>query len=130
MNEEDLITKVIQCAYNVRAQLMAGYLETVYRKAMVIELQSQGFTAEEEVPINVFYKGVVVGEYRADIVVDKKIIIELKAVQSLLPVHEAQLVNYLTATNLDHGILINFGSDKIEIRHKYRVYKKTKSGII
>lgn len=130
MNEEDLITKVIQCAYNVRAQLMAGYLETVYRKALVIELQSQGFTAEEEVPINVFYKGVVVGEYRADIVVDKKIIIELKAVQSLLPVHEAQLVNYLTATNLDHGILINFGSDKIEIRRKYRVYKKTKSGII
>ena len=63
MNEEDLIAKVIQCAYNVRAQLMAGYLETVYRKALLIELQSQGFTAEEEVPINVFYKGVVVGEF-------------------------------------------------------------------
>lgn len=125
MDLEELIKKVIQCVYNVRLQLSAGFLETVYQKALLIELSKQNIQAEAEVPVDVYYDDSVVGEYRADIVVEKKIILEIKAIQHLLPVHEAQLVNYLTATKIDCGLLINFGGERLEIRRKYRTYKKT-----
>lgn len=129
---ENLIKTVVQCAYNVRTQLAAGFLESVYQKAMLIELQEAGITAEAEIPILVYYKENVVGEFRADIWVDKRIIIELKAVQHLTAIHEAQLVNYLTATHTDHGLLINFGGERLEIKRKFREYNgnqntKTKS---
>ena len=122
---ESLIKKVIQCVYNVRLQLSSGFLETVYQKALLIELSKQNIQAEAEVPVDVYYDDSVVGEYRADIVVEKKIILEIKAIQHLLPVHEAQLVNYLTATKIDCGLLINFGGERLEIKRKYRTYKKT-----
>ncbi len=120
-----MIKKVIQCVYNVRLQLSSGFLETVYQKALLIELSKQNIQAEAEVPVDVYYDDSVVGEYRADIVVEKKIILEIKAIQHLLPVHEAQLVNYLTATKIDCGLLINFGGERLEIKRKYRTYKKT-----
>ena len=123
MEIESLIKTIIQCAYNVRMHLAAGFLEAVYQKALVIELKEKGIDAETEAPINVYYKNIVVGEFRADIIVEKKIIIELKAVQNLIPIHETQLVNYLTATNTDHGLLINFGGERIEIKRKFREYK-------
>lgn len=125
MELESLIKKVIQCVYNVRLQLSSGFLETVYQKALLIELSKQNIQAEAEVPVDVYYDDCVVGEYRADIVVEKKIILEIKAIQHLLPVHEAQLVNYLTATKIDCGLLINFGGERLEIKRKYRTYKKT-----
>lgn len=125
MELESLIKKVIQCIYNVRLQLSSGFLETVYQKALLIELSKQNIQAEAEVPVDVYYDDCVVGEYRADIVVEKKIILEIKAIQHLLPVHEAQLVNYLTATKIDCGLLINFGGERLEIKRKYRTYKKT-----
>ncbi len=125
MELESLIKKVIQCVYNVRLQLSSGFLETVYQKALLIELSKQNIQAEAEVPVDVYYDDSVVGEYRADIVVEKKIILEIKAIQHLLPVHEAQLVNYLTATKIDCGLLINFGGERLEIKRKYRTYKKT-----
>ena len=78
---------------------------------------------ETEVPIKVYYKDNVVGDYRADLIVEKKMIVELKAVSAILPIHEVQLVNYLTATGIDSGMLINFGSDIIEIRYRTRIYK-------
>ena len=124
MELELLIKKIIQCAYNVRKQLPAGFLESVYQKALLIELKKHGLQAQGEMPINVYYDDCVVGEYRADIVVENKIVIELKAVANLLPAHEAQLVNYLTATRIDDGVLINFGGERIEIKRKYRLYKK------
>ena len=124
MNSEILIKKIIQCAYNVRTQLSAGFLETVYQKALLIELKKNGISAEAEVPIDVYYDENIVGEYRADIIVEKQIIIELKAIQKLSPIHEAQLVNYLTATRIDYGLLINFGGEQIEIKRKYRTYKR------
>lgn len=124
MELESLIKKVIQCVYNVRLQLSSGFLETVYQKALLIELSKQNIQAEAEVPVDVYYDDSVVGEYRADIVVEKKIILEIKAIQHLLPVHEAQLVNYLTATKIDCGLLINFGGERLEIKRKYRTYKK------
>ena len=89
----------------------------------MIELKEKGIHADTETPINVYYKNEIVGEFRADIIVEGKIIIELKAVQHLLPIHETQLVNYLTATNTDHGLLINFGGERIEIKGKFREYK-------
>ena len=125
MELESLIKKVIQCVYNVCLQLSSGFLETVYQKALLIELSKQNIQAEAEVPVDVYYDDSVVGEYRADIVVEKKIILEIKAIQHLLPVHEAQLVNYLTATKIDCGLLINFGGERLEIKRKYRTYKKT-----
>ena len=126
MDVEELIKQVIQCAYNVRMKLSAGFLECVYRNALLIELCDNSLKADKEVPIDVHYNDIVVGEFRADIIVENSVIIELKATQHLLPTHEAQLVNYLTATDIEHGLLINFGSEKIEIKRKYKTYKNTK----
>ena len=125
MDTEILIKKVVQCAYNVRTQLSAGFLESVYQKALLIELEKNGISAIAEAPIDVYYDDCIVGEYRADIIVENKIIIELKAIQKLSPIHEAQLVNYLTATRKEYGLLINYGGEQIEIKRKYRTYKKT-----
>lgn len=123
MGTEELIKVIIQCAYDVRVRLAAGFLESVYQKAMLIELCRRGIQADSEVPIHVYYRDYIVGDFRADILVEDKIIVELKAVQRLNPIHESQLVNYLTATHKDHGLLINFGGDRIEIRRKFREYK-------
>ena len=127
MDIEGLITRIIQCAYNVRMNLSAGFLESVYQNALLIELKENGLNAETEVPINVYYNNVIVGEFRADIVVEDAVVIELKATLHLTPIHEAQLVNYLTATKIEHGLLINFGSEKLEVKRKYRIFKNTKN---
>lgn len=123
MEIEELIKTIIQCAYNLRIHLSAGFLESVYQKALMIELQEKGIHAEVEKPIEVYYKDKIVGDFRADIIVEDLIILELKAVQQLMPIHETQLVNYLTATHIDHGLLINFGSERIQIKRKFREYK-------
>lgn len=119
---EGKISRVIECAMRVRRALSAGFMESVYRNALLIELRAYRFHAETEVPVEVRYKGEIVGQFRADIIVDGEIIIELKSVQTLSAAHEAQLVNYLTATGIDNGLLINFGSDIIQIKRKYRLY--------
>ncbi len=124
METETLIKTIIKCAYSVRLHLSSGFLESVYQKALMIELRENGIHADTEMPINVYYKNEIVGEFRADILVEKKIMIELKAVHSLSPIHETQLVNYLSATRIDHGLLINFGGERIEIRRKFRTYKQ------
>lgn len=123
MGIEELIKKIVQCAFNVRMHLAAGFLESVYQKALWLELQENGIRADMEMPINVYYKDKVVGEFKADLIVEGEIIVELKAVQHLNAMHESQLVNYLTATHKDHGLLINFGGERIEIRRKFREYK-------
>ena len=125
MNIEDLIKQIVQCAYNVRTKLSAGFLESVYQNALFIELKDNGLSVEKEVPINVYYNNIIIGEFRADIIVENSVIIELKSVQHLTTAHEAQLVNYLTATEIEHGLLINFGSEKIEIKRKFRTFKNT-----
>jgi len=125
MEIEKLITRVIQCIYNVRGQLPSGFLENVYKNALYIELKKNGLPVETEVPIKVYYDNIVVGEYRADMIVDRQLIIELKAIHALASIHEIQLVNYLTALHIDNGILVNFGGEELEVKRKYRVYKKT-----
>ena len=123
MDTEQLIRQVIQCIYNARHKLPAGFLEIVYRNALYIELKKNQIPVETEVPIEIYYDDVVVGNYRADMIVGDRIIIEIKAVQALCQAHEVQLVNYLTATKIDNGLLVNFGGETIEIRRKYRLYR-------
>lgn len=125
MDIENLIATIIQCAYNVRRKLLPGFLENVYKNAMLIEMRRYGIDAETEVPLQVYYDDIIVGEYRADIIAEKSVIIELKAVNTLTTMHEVQLVNYLNAVRIDNGLLINFGGNKIEIKRKYRMYNKT-----
>ncbi|MBQ0069615.1 MAG: GxxExxY protein [Bacteroidales bacterium] len=126
MDIEALISKIIDCAMTVRKALAPGYLEKVYENALVYELKQQGIKAESQKELDVFYKGIVVGKYVADIVVENCVILELKAVQNINVSHESQLVNYLTATGIDHGLILNYGNDaKIEIRRKFRIYKTT-----
>ena len=124
MDIEKLITLLIECAKNIRRQLGPGYLEAVYKNAMVIELRKNGLEFETEKPVTVYYDDIPVGEYRTDIIVDNQVIMELKATQTLSVANELQLVNYLTATGIDNGLLINFGSNSIEIKRKFRIYRK------
>ncbi|MBQ8656533.1 MAG: GxxExxY protein [Prevotella sp.] len=122
METKELIDAIAACAKRVRSQLTPGFEEKVYKNAMFIELRDCGVNVETEVPFQVYYKNHIVGDYRADMIVERRVIVELKAVHALLPIHEVQLVNYLTATGIDDGMLINFGSDRIEIRHRSRLY--------
>lgn len=125
MNDiEKLIKIVIECAKSIRRQLGPGFLENVYKNAMIIELRKRHLTYETEQPIHVLYDDIIVGNFKADIVVKRQLILELKATQSLCIANEVQLVNYLTATGVDSGLLINFGSDRLQIKRKFRIYKK------
>ncbi|WP_308574090.1 GxxExxY protein [uncultured Prevotella sp.] len=121
---DQLITEIIECAKRIRRQLGPGFLEKVYKNAMVVELRKLNLNFETEKLIQVLYDGIVVGEYRTDIIVDGKLILELKATQDLSIANEVQLVNYLTSTQIDDGLLINFGSDKLQFKRKYRIYRK------
>ena len=121
MNIEQLLKIIQDAAYEVRKSLCAGYLESVYQNALVYELRLRGLKAESAAPINVTYKGFLVGVFRADILVEGSVIIELKAVKELSSVHEMQLVNYLKATGIEYGFLINYGGDV------FAIHKKTKS---
>lgn len=121
---DQLITEVIECAKRIRRQLGPGFLEKVYKNAMVVELRKLNLNFETEKLIQVLYDGIVVGEYRTDIIVEGKLILELKATQDLSIANEVQLVNYLTSTQIDDGLLINFGSDKLQFKRKYRIYRK------
>jgi len=124
MDVEMLIRTVMECSKNIRRHLGPGYLESVYKNSMLVELNKRGLVYEIEKPISVYYENVLVGDFKADIVVEGILILELKAVQSLHMAHEIQLVNYLTATGIDNGLLINFGSDELQFKRKYRVYRK------
>mgnify|MGYP001749337677 FL=1 len=121
---DQLITEIIECAKRIRRQLGPGFLEKVYKNAMVVELRKLKLNFETEKLIQVLYDGIVVGEYRTDIIVDGKLILELKATQDLSIANEVQLVNYLTSTQIDDGLLINFGSEKLQFKRKYRIYRK------
>ena len=124
MEIEALIRKILDLANEVRERLSPGYLEKVYENALMIELKDAGIEAKQQVPINIKYKGHNIGDYVIDILVEDKVIIELKAVTNITTAHEAQLVNYLTATEIDNGLIINFGSEeKIQIKRKYRIYR-------
>ena len=122
MKYRELTDKIINAVYTVHNALGFGFLEKVYQNALVIELAKRGIKADSEKSIKVFYEGQVVGDYVSDVVVDDKVILELKAVKELNDIHEVQLVNYLTATGVDTGLLLNFGPS-VKIKRKFREYK-------
>lgn len=113
----DLTELIIKCFYKVYNELGYGFLEKVYQNAFLIELQNEEFEVESQKQIKVYYQGEVVGNYYADIVVEKVVIIELKAAETLAEEHEFQLINYLKATDIEVGLLLNFGK-KPEIKRK------------
>ncbi len=106
--------RIIGCAFVVGNTLGVGFLEKVYENALVHELRKQGLKVEQQRPIEVLYDGVIVGNYQADLLVEESVITELKAVTALAPMHFAQCMNYLKATGLTLGLLINFGTPKLE----------------
>ena len=120
MQFADLTEKIIGCAYDVYNTLGAGFLESVYEQSLLIELREQGVLAQSQVRLDVFYRGQPVGCFAPDIIVNDTVIVELKAIESLSKAHEAQLVNYLTATGKQVGLLINFGPDGVSVRRKVR----------
>jgi GxxExxY protein len=122
MQDEDLTRTIMGCAYKVHNTLGPGFFEKVYENALRIELEKQGLEVKQQEPINVTYEGQVVGEYYADLWVDERVVIELKAAHSLVKRHEVQLVNYLSATGIESGLLLNFGPS-VEVKRKFREYK-------
>ena len=127
MKDDDITEVIIGCAFAVHNKLGSGFLEKVYENALRIELEKKGLKVKQQEPIKVWYEGQVIGDYVADLWVEDRIIVELKAVQFLTKEAEVQLVNYLTATRTDTGLLINFGSS-VQVKRKYREYKIPQSG--
>ena len=120
MQHEDLTKKIIGCAYQVYNTMGSGYLESVYEKCLIIELKKAGLCGFSQHAIEVRYEGQNVGNFIADIFVEDKVIVELKAIRQLTTMHEVQLVNYLTSTNTEVGLLINFGATEVEVKRKVK----------
>lgn len=118
---EELSERVIGCCYEVQRKLGAGFLEKVYENALMIELRKHGLQARQQCPLVVRYDGQAVGEYFADLLVEDRLLCELKACDRLTTEHEVQLVNYLAATGLDSGLLVNFGRS-VTVKRKFRQY--------
>lgn len=118
MEEENLTGEIIKVFYKVYNTLGHGFVESVYHNAMVLELIAGGFEVESEKPISVYYYSRLVGTFAADIVVNGKVLLELKSKERIVAAHEAQLVNYLRATEIEIGLLFNFGKSP-EFKRKY-----------
>ena len=108
--------KIIGSAYQVSNTLGTGFLEKVYENALAHEIRKTGLRVEQQFPIQVWYDGIVVGDFYADLLVENCIMVELKAVKTLLDVHKAQVINYLKSTGLPLCLLINFGNTRCEIK--------------
>jgi GxxExxY protein len=128
-----LCDQVRQTAYDVHVYHSHGHLEKVYENALANRLRKAGLIVKQQHPVNVFDEdGTLIGEYFADLLVDDSLIIELKTARTLAPEHEAQIIGYLKSSKLEHGLLINFGSYKFEIR-KFawsEQLQKSKAGLV
>lgn len=113
---EEITKSVIGCAFEVINELGTGFLESVYEKALLLALRQKGLSVTSQHPVNVVFRGECVGDFYADLFVDDKVIIELKAVKAIAPEHQAQVINYLNATGIDVGLLINFGNPRLEYK--------------
>lgn len=111
---KDLSYKIVGLAIQVRKELGFGFLEKVYENSLMILLEESGIEAKQQFPIKVNFHGRIVGDYIADILVEDRIILELKAQDKIIDIHKAQTLNYLRATNLRLAILLNFGKDRLE----------------
>jgi len=120
MLHEDITEKILAAAFAVIHELGAGFLESVYECAMGIALTDMKLSISTQVPLQVTFRQRVVGNYIADMIVDGKVLVELKAVKTLMPEHQAQVINYLKATNIEIGLLINFGGPKLEYKRLHK----------
>ncbi len=116
----DITEKILEAAFEVGKELGSGFLESVYKNAMVIALHAKGLKVETEQPISVMFRDQQVGQFYADLFVNDKVIVELKAVFALAPEHSAQTINYLKATGIEAGLLINFGRPRIEYKRLHK----------
>ena len=126
MNINDLTYNVIGCAYKVHNVLGPGFLEKVYENALIIELRKLRIHARQQVRLPVLYEGEQVGLYFPDLWIENQLIVELKAILTLVPEHEMKLIHYLAATGIDDGLLINFG-DTVKVKRKFRQHKPATS---
>ena len=114
--EKELSDKIINCAFKVHKTLGYGFLEKVYENSLVLELKLSGLEPQAQFNIPVYYRNQIVGDYKADILVNEKIVLELKAENEYNKAHEAQLINYLKASKIKLGYLLNFGRNKLEFK--------------
>jgi GxxExxY protein len=121
-NSEALIKTIIGLAMKVHRELGMGFLEAIYANALAFELAEAGILFDREKRIPVYYRGHIMGDFVADLVVQEIIVVELKSVEGLLTAHSVQLVNYLSATRLDLGLLLNFGAKSLQFKTKTREY--------
>jgi GxxExxY protein len=120
MLHQELTENILGACFEVMNEIGAGFLESVYGKALLIALRDRGLIAQAQVPLSVIFRGEKVGDFFADILVEGKIIIELKAAKAIAPEHQAQIINYLNATGIEVGLLVNFGPTKLEYRRFQR----------
>lgn len=120
LKHEQITRAVIGCAFEVINELGGGFLESVYERALLLALRQKGLSAVAQHPVKVLFRGECVGDFFVDIFVQRKVIVELKAVKSLAPEHQAQVINYLKATGIEVGLLINFGNPKLEYKRLTR----------
>ena len=120
MECREITQRIIGCAYRVYNRMGFGFLESVYEKCLLIELTKAGLGVKTQVCIPVMYDNQSVGDFTADMVVEGKVVVELKSIVSLAKAHEIQLVNYLVATGIPVGLLINFGDTKVQVKRKVR----------
>ena len=111
-----LTRAIIGCAFQVSNELGTGFLESVYETAMLIALKDEGITAVSQKPIEVTFRGQAVGTFFADLLIEDKVLVELKAAKAIAPEHQAQVINYLKATGIEVGLLINFGNPRLEYK--------------
>jgi len=123
----DLAGTVIGIAMRVHRELGHGFQDSVYQNALALEFAERNLAFEQYIKLSVFYKGRIVGDFEADMAFGKDLIIELKAVSAIIPAHEVQLVNYLKATGINEGLILNFGAESLQFKKKYLQYKKTSS---
>jgi GxxExxY protein len=121
---EEITQEIIRCFFRVYNYLGYGFMEKVYENAMCIELAQTGLQVKAQEKIEVYYNEVVVGTYYADLLIEDKVIIEIKSVSHLLEEHEAQLLNYLKATSIEVGLLLNFGEKAEFKRRAFSNYRK------
>jgi GxxExxY protein len=112
---------IIGCAFEVINELGAGFLESVYERALAIALSDKGLKVQCQYPAQVYFRNRVVGNYYADLLIEGKVVVELKAVKALIPEHQAQVINYLKATGLEVALLVNFGNPKLEFKRLTRM---------
>ncbi len=114
MKYEELTSKILECSFEVTKELGSGFLESVYEKALVVALSQRGLKVGAQVALKVRFRGVIVGDFVAHLIVEEKVLVELKAVIRILSEHKAQVINYLNAMGTEVGLLINFGNPRLE----------------